>query len=158
MKYVNAMLMKIEDDRVVVIDGEKYLVLEESVSRPVSPTKPRPNYKEASAKKRPAVKKKLKPRVHIDQVRPAVLEILKANQEMKTRELFDLLRKEYNLDPSNSSFRSMLSRMKDSGLIQMEGTTKGAKWSLKKEEVVYPPSQELSGFKALEEEQENTNF
>jgi hypothetical protein len=136
-KYIEVELVKIEEDRVVVLNGEEYLLLGELS---------KPRYKQEEAKKpSPKPKSKPKKRVTLGQIQPAVIKILGERPGLKNNELRRQVLKEYKLDPADSSFRSMLRRMKENGLIEVEGIKNGAKWSLKKQEMASNPLSEIRG-------------
>ena len=129
--YVNATLIKLDENNTVTIDGTLYFVMMLQGSQTSSSTKP--SYKEA-AKSRPTPKKRPKERVVLGQVQPAVLKILAEHPELKNNDLKKLVEAEFKLKPADSSFRNMLRRMKDAGLIEVHGIKNAAKWSLKRQE------------------------
>lgn len=138
MNYVNAVLVKIDDDSVVVIDGVKYLVMMQgSQTRP----QPRPMYKEAAKKSvaklaKPKQKTRAKAKKFTNEEREAleasIFAILNAYPNSRSGSIRAQLKQLYNINVNPTTVSYALARMKKNNLIEVQGYKQGATWTVKK--------------------------
>ncbi|MET0786191.1 MAG: hypothetical protein ABWY25_05755 [Paenisporosarcina sp.] len=135
MNYVRAMLIKIEDDRVVVIDGEKYLVLDKGVpeKKDLSLKKTAtPRKRKSRAKKRPPSNGR---QAALDAL---ILKMLDEHPKAKNSDVRAWLKNGHGKDVTATVVGSSLRRLKEKDLVEVDGIKNGAAWSLKQKPV--PPS------------------
>ncbi len=113
MNNINVILVKIEDDRVVVLNGEKYLVVDKLALEEINELVPTRIYTRTEA------------------LQSAILEILKAHPNIASSEIRKHLTEKYEFPEfTGNTMRSLLSRMKDKGLIRVHGSRNTATWSI----------------------------
>ena len=110
--YDSAILVKIDKDRVVTINGEQYLVVDKVA------------FKEINEAREIRVYTRSK---HLEL---AVLEILETRPNLRNNQIRSILAEEYEIKTTPNIVRGLLSRMKNKGLIEVDGIKNMATWSL----------------------------
>jgi hypothetical protein len=111
-RYVNVVLVKIDEDRVIVINGEEYLVVDKDEIKETA-------LQQKNTRTWPA-----------KSIEEAVLEILDTNPDMKSKEIRQDLEKFYELKVDANVLRGVMTRMKNEGLVVVHGLRNSATWSI----------------------------
>lgn len=112
--YRNVMLIPFEEERIVIMNGEKYLAVDVQEMKKIKSSREPAEYN------------------WTDDTQEAVLKILEDTPNLKNNQIRTILREKYEMNPSSNGMRSLLGRMKNKGLIQVFGTKNTARWSVKK--------------------------
>lgn len=116
-KYLNVVLVKIDEDRVIVINGEEYLVVDKDEIKETAV-----NQKNRSWPKSGDPTK---------DIQESILDVLDSNPDMKSKEIRQDLEKFYQLKLDPQALRGIMTRMKNEGLIVVRGLRNSATWSIK---------------------------
>jgi hypothetical protein len=111
--YTRVIFVKITDDKVVIVDGEKYLLVDPEMFN--------------------SLKAHYVPRSYTrtKEIRTAILEILERQPGSGSKEIRRLLNVEYNFQPSINVLRGCLQRMREEKLIFNKGQKNLAVWYTK---------------------------
>jgi len=110
--YSNVTLVKIVEERVVVIDGEEFLIVDRVVMN--------------------ALKSKYVPRpyTNTNEMKNAICEILKQHPGSASKDIRHFLDKDFNIQPTKEVMRGCLQRMRESKQIMSKGVKNQAVWFL----------------------------
>lgn len=110
--YSNVVLVKLSKDRVVVIEGEKFLAVDTNLFN--------------------TIKSKRVPRPYVitDEMQNAIVEILTLSPGLGSGMIWHHLDASYDMQPSTNVMRGCLQRMKEDGKIRVQGTKNKAIWFL----------------------------
>jgi hypothetical protein len=124
MNYLaDAILVEIDENRVVVLDGREYLVIDKNLLKIEEP-------------KKEIVKKERKPSVSTltRAFTEPIIEILKDNPGAKSSFIRQLLWDKYGLKIESVQLRTIMQTIRKDGKIRAEGEKAGAVWYVKEEE------------------------
>jgi hypothetical protein len=109
-QYLNVTLVKIEEDRVIVVNGEEYLLVDPSALNGGSTTYSPPE------------------KVKVTDLKEAIVQILEETPGLQASEIRTFLKSEYNMEPTDSQLRSTLQRMRVADRLVVEGVKRLARW------------------------------
>jgi hypothetical protein len=112
--YNNVVLVKIDETRVVVVDGEEYLVVDPSKLNGLRTTYQLPSYKQPEPK--------------TDDLKEAIYKILDETPGLQSSEIMGVLKNEYDLRPTVGQLASALQRLRAMDKIVVEGVKRNARW------------------------------
>ena len=112
--YTNAILVRIDDDHIVTIDGDKYLVIDKVSFKDLN------NAREVRVYTR------------TEDLQTAIFEILEKRPKLRSGQIRYILTEEYEMNPTPNTIRGLMGRMKSKGLLVVEGSKNTACWSIKK--------------------------
>lgn len=108
--YSNVTLVKIVEERVVVIDGEEFLIVDRDVFN--------------------ALKARYTPRpyTNANELKSAICEILKQHPGSASKEIRYFLDEDFNMKPTIHVLRGCLQRMREAKQIVSDGVKNKAVW------------------------------
>lgn len=135
MDIANVILVEIDENRVVILDGKEYLVVDRESLGDATKTETsyqaRLNYKiPASKTPTPKKPKKRTNQRHDPKLRPAILFIIENHPDIKSGDIRNLLRVDHKITLESHQLRTVMQDMRRKGQIKVSGDKNHAFWSV----------------------------
>lgn len=108
--YTNVTLIKITEERTIVIDGEMFLIVDAHIFNTLK------------------TKRNSRPYTDTTELQNQIIDILTEKPGIRSGLLREYLDKKYSIRPSDNVMRSCLQRMKDMNKVRVEGDKNRALW------------------------------